>query len=467
MKRILRSAVSLLLCAAVALGGTACGQSKLPTTITIWTYYNGDQLECFNQLVEQFNSTVGKEKNIWVESSSQGSVLAAAEGKVGAEKLPNIVSSYADTAFTLDQMGLAVDLSPYLTEKEKSAYIAGFLEEGDLMNNGELKVFPIAKSTELLYLNVTDFVPFAEATGVTYADLSTVEGLNEAAHKYYDWTDAQTAAPNDGKALYGRDALTNYLLCGAQELGTTIFDAENGVMTLHFDKPTLRRLWDNYYVPYLKGWCSASGKFRSDDIKIGSLLAYVGSSSSASFFPTQVLTSDTESHGIEMAALPCPSFAGCEPVAVQQGAGMVVIPGTEDEISACVAFLKWFTQPENNLQFSVQSGYMPVTCAANSISALENSGLTVSERIHKVLSLSIDAIDRSKLYTTHAFPDALRARNTLQYALEDRVTADRATVLERLAAGQTPEEAEAEFLTDAYFDAWYDQTLAALSAFAG
>ena len=32
----------------------------------------------------------------------------------------------------------------------------------------------------------------------------------------------------------------------------------------------------------IKGWCSASGKFRSDDIKIGSLLAYVGSSSSAS-----------------------------------------------------------------------------------------------------------------------------------------------------------------------------------------
>lgn len=133
MKRIFRSAVSLLLCAAVALGGTACGHSKLPTIITIWTYYNGDQLECFNQLVEEFNSTVGKEKNIRVESSSQGSVndletsvLAAAEGKVGAEKLPNIVSSYADTAFTLDQMGLAVDLSPYLTEKRSPPISPGF-----------------------------------------------------------------------------------------------------------------------------------------------------------------------------------------------------------------------------------------------------------------------------------------------------------------------------------------------------
>ena len=474
MKRILRSAVSLLLCAAVALGGTACGRSKLPTTITIWTYYNGDQLECFNQLVEQFNSTVGKEKNIRVESSSQGSVndletsvLAAAEGKVGAEKLPNIVSSYADTAFTLDQMGLAVDLSPYLTEKEKSAYIAGFLEEGDLMNNGELKVFPIAKSTELLYLNTTDFAPFAEATGVTYADLSTVEGLNEAAHKYYDWTDAQTAAPNDGKALYGRDALANYLLCGAQELGTTIFDAENGVMTLHFDKPTLRKLWDNYYVPYIKGWCSASGKFRSDDIKTGSLLAYVGSSSSASFFPTQVLTSDTESHGIEMAALPCPSFAGCEPVAAQQGAGMVVIPGTEDEISACAAFLKWFTQPENNIAFSVNSGYLPVTHAAASLNAIQASGLELTDTVTQVLDLSLDAVEHDVLYTTHAFPEGSTARTTLQNAMTDAAEADRTIVKERLAAGQTAEEAEAEFLTDEYFDQWYESTKAALEAYAG
>ena len=73
----------------------------------------------------------------------------------------------------------------------------------------------------------------------------------------------------------------------------------------------------------------------------------------------------------------------------------------------------------------------------------------------------------SQTYPKCRFPCWRASRNTLQYALEDRVTADRATVLERLAAGQTPEEAETEFLTDAYFDAWYDQTLAALSAFAG
>ena len=482
MKISRKSFLCVLGASALALGGVGCGASSSsqpassevlrdPVTISVWTYYNGDQLETFNNLLDTFNSTVGKEKGITVEGFSQGSVnelettvLDAATGKVGAEEQPNIFSAYADTAYTVDQMGLIADLSPYFTEEERFAYIEGYITEGDFDGNGSIKIFPTAKSTELLFLNDTDWQTFASACGATYDDLATIEGIVSAAEKYYSWTEQQTGT---GMALFGRDAMANYMIIGAQQLGCTIFNVENGKMTLNFPEDIARKLWDNYYVPFVKGWFAATGRFRSDDIKTGNIIGYVGSSSSATYFPAQVMSSDTESHDIELKVLPNPRFADGTPVTVQQGAGMAVTNRSEEEVEASVEFLKWFTQPENNLQFSVQSGYMPVTYAANSISALENSGLTVSEGIHKVLSLSIDAIDRSKLYTTHAFPDALRARNTLQYALEDRVTADRATVLERLAAGQTPEEAEAEFLTDAYFDAWYDQTLAALSAFAG
>ena len=74
---------------ALTCGG--CGAEKEPVTITIWNYYNGEQLEAFNRMVQNFNDTVGKEQGITVESSSQGSVndletnvLNAAEGKVGA-----------------------------------------------------------------------------------------------------------------------------------------------------------------------------------------------------------------------------------------------------------------------------------------------------------------------------------------------------------------------------------------------
>ena len=84
--------------------GGSIGKSSEPVTLTVWTYYNGEQLDAFNALVDSFNDTVGKEKGIVVESSSQGSVndletnvMAAAEEKVGASDMPAIFSAYART----------------------------------------------------------------------------------------------------------------------------------------------------------------------------------------------------------------------------------------------------------------------------------------------------------------------------------------------------------------------------------
>ena len=151
----------------------------------------------------------------------------------------------------------------------------------------------------------------------------------------------------------------------------------------------------------------------------------------------------------------------------QQGAGMIVTKGTDAQIEASVEFLKWFTQPENNIAFSVSSGYLPVTHAAASLDAIRSSGLELSDSITTVLGLSLNAVENDHLYTTHAFPEGSTARNKLQSAMEDAAEADRATVEEQIAAGQTPEEAEAEFLTDDYFDQWYETTRTTLEAFAG
>ena len=51
--------------------------------------------------------------------------------------------------------------------------------------------------------------------------------------------------------------------------------------------------------------------------------------------------------------------------------------------------------------------------------------------------------------------------------MSDLAAQDRATVVERLASGQSLEDAAAEFCTDAYFDAWYEETLEQLQAFEG
>lgn len=480
MKKQIKSLLCGLCAAALALGCVGCGGSAGPevpakvTNIMVWTYYNGDQLESFTSLVEQFNETVGAQKGIKVSTESQGSVndletsvMDSAEGKVGAAAMPNIFSAYADTAYALDQMGMVVDLAPCLTEEEKAQFVEGYLSEGDFGEGDSIKIFPVAKSTELLFLNDTDWQAFADAADVRYEDLATMEGLTATAEKYYNWTDAQTAAPDDGKALFGRDAMANYMLVGAQQLGDTIFAVKDGRMTVNFERDVARRLWDNYYVPFVRGWFAATGRFRSDDIKTGNVLAYVGSSSSATFFPTRVTNDANESHEISLKTLPAPQFEGGEAVAVQQGAGMVVTAAKEEEVKASVEFLKWFVRAENNIAFSVGSGYLPVTRKANDMQEILASGLTLDDNMQQTLAVAVDTVNGNRLYTPHAFAGSNSARKVLEYGLSDLAAADRETVVQRIAEGQSAAEAEAEFLTDEYFEAWYQDICAKLAQYEG
>lgn len=298
--------------------------------------------------------------------------------------------------------------------------------------------------------------------------MATIEGLVSVAERYYEWTDAQTPdIPNDGRAFFGRDAMANYMLIGAKQLGCTIFDAQDGSMTLNFDHDAVRTLWDNYYVPFIKGYFSASGRFRSDDVKTGNIIAYVGSSSSATFFPTQVIADDMDSHDITRKALESPKFANGEDYAVQQGAGMVVTKASDAEIQASLVFLKWFTSPEHNITFSVDSGYLPVTHEGNSIDAIRASGLALSDEMDEVLSAAVDTVNANHLYTPHAFSGGTNARAILEYSMSDKASADRAAVKEAMAQGQSFEEASAQFLSDECFEAWYQDTLASLEAFQG
>lgn len=460
-------------------GGTSQKQEGLldpekPVTITVWTYYNGQQLSSFNALVEKFNTTVGLEQGIFVESMSQGSVtdleanvLSAAQGKAGAGEVPNIFAAYVDTAYTLDQMGLVADLTPYLTQEEQDAFVDSYIDEGRFSGDGSVKIFPVAKSVEIFMLNATDWDKFAQATGAGYEDFSTMEGLVSTAQAYYEWTDSLTPEPNDGKAFFGRDAMANYLLIGAMQLGTQLFSVQDGKMVLDFNRDTVRKLWDNYYVPYVKGYFASSGRFRSDDIKTGNIISFVGSSSGATFFPEQVIVSDTQSYPIQTLAFPCPQFEGGAPYAVQQGAGMVVTAGDEAEEYASVEFLKWFTQDERNISFSVNSGYLPVTKTANDLEAILSSQDQVTALMEKILTAAVGTVNENQLYTPKAFQNGTDARSVLEYSMSDAAAADRAVVEERLAQGQELEQAAAEFVSDEYFDAWYAATLAKLEQFAG
>ena len=449
---------------------------KNPVAINIWHYYNGAQKTAFDQLIAEFNESVGREKGIIVEGVNQGSVsklteaiIDSAQNKVGTDPVPNIFAAYADTAYQIDALGLVADLGQYLTQGEIDAYIPSYMEEGRLTSDGKLKIFPTAKSTEIFMLNKTDWDAFASATGASLDALSTMEGLAQTAKAYYDWTDSLTPeVPDDGKAFFGRDAMANYFIIGAKQLGCEIFSVADNQVSFQLDEAVFRKLWDNYYVPYIHGYYTANGKFRSDDAKIGDLIALVGSSTSATYFPTAVNRNDADSYPIETLVLPAPVFADGENYAVQQGAGMVVTTSTPQKEYASVVFLKWFTEAERNLRFSSLSGYLPVKKDANDVAKLdaalsELNEKDVTENLRASLRVAVDTVGHAELYTNKAFTGGTAARDVLETSMSRKAADDRTAIQEKIAAGLSRSEAMALYDTDENFTTWFASLKQALN----
>lgn len=471
MNRKLSNLIALITVGTLAFCGCQ-SQSVLPknappTTVSIWHYYNGAQQIIFDDLVSEFNETIGTEKNIMVEAYNQNAVdeladkvMQSANKEVGSDDLPNIFSCYSDTAYTLYEMGVLADINKYLTEDEKSQYIESYLKEGDFENNGSIRIFPIAKSTEILMLNKTDWDKFASATNAQETDLLTCEGITKLAESYYNWTDSQTPAANDGKAFFGRDALANYMIVGSMQLGQEIFSINDGKNTITLDKEIFRKLWDNYYVPFIKGYFTAPGRFRSDDAKTGDLIAFVCSTAGSTYFPKEVTLADGRTYPIDGEVYPMPVFENGENYATQQGAGMAVTASDEKTESAAVEFLKWFTDASQNVEFSICSGYLPVKTTANSPAvldeAIENSDTKISPILIKTLNIGIDMTNNYKMYTSPSFKNTSIARSKIGYSIADLAKADYANVTEKVLNGMSKDEALSEYLSDQYFENYFN-----------
>lgn len=456
----LRMALSIIFSAAVLL--TACSSQETsglsvesPTNITIWHYYNGSLAVAFDELAAEFNNTVGRENGIVVQAESMSTVAGlenalwdAASQKVGAAKMPNIFQCYQDTALALGETVPLVDFDDYISETEKLSYVKLFLDSGYIGRDNSWKIFPVARSTEVLILNRTEWNKFAADTGADVEDMATWEGLAATAENFYDWS--------DGRAFFGRDAFANYLITASSQLGHELFRTEGGGVVIDFDKDVMRQVWDCFYVPYVKGYYKHVGNYRSDDVKLGEIAALVCSSSSAVFFPSEVTRADGSSYPIAYMVLPLPNFNRTAPYAIQQGAGMAVTQSTETEVYASITFLKWFTQTDQNLRFSVSSGYMPVGVEAIKPENVEkyldehpSSGI-----VRDTLRVSLDENSRYVMYTPPAFARGTQARNILESTMPELAANDRAAV----EAG-TPVE---EFLTDEHFEEWYQDTLSKL-----
>nr|MCR5719635.1 extracellular solute-binding protein [Lachnospiraceae bacterium] len=315
-----------------------------------------------NDLIDEFNNTIGAKEGIRIKvtnvsntSEIHEAVLRCANNEPGAGALPDLFISYPKTVVAMSDRDILVDFNDYFSEEELGEYTSEFIDEGRI--DDRLLVFPVAKSTEIMFVNKTLFDRFKDECNVSYEDLTTWESLLAVCELYYKWTDDMTPdIEKDGKSMLVHDYWFDYFQVGVTSLGDEFF-SEDGVKT----GDTFKRAFDTMSGAAVTGGVWLKEGFATEPLRTGDAIVSVASSASVLYYDDKVTYSDNSSEDVEIIAMPAPFFEDGKKLVMQRGAGMCMVKSDKKKEEAGVRFIKWLTEPETNLRFVTALGYMPVT----------------------------------------------------------------------------------------------------------
>ena len=143
----------------------------------MWHVYGEQANSPMNDFVEKFNATVGKEKGIVIDvtlmsnAAQIGKKLKDAQaGKAGSKDMPDLFFCHSGDAQSLGADNL-LNWKDYFTPSELDAFVPDFLSDG--MLGDRLSVFPVSKSTYMLFIAGGVFERFAAEKDVSVSDLET------------------------------------------------------------------------------------------------------------------------------------------------------------------------------------------------------------------------------------------------------------------------------------------------------
>lgn len=349
MKKLL-AVITAAACLSFAFTGCK-KQSKI--TLTMWHVYGEQADSPMNDYVQEFNSTIGKDKGIIVNVTLMSNasqigekLLNAQQGKAGVPSMPDLFFCHASNAEELGEENL-VNWRDKFTRQELDGFVQGFLSDGTV--NGALSVLPISKSTHLLFLAGNAFNRFAEKSGVTYDDLATWDGFFATAEKYYEYS--------HGKPFCALDYLIRAVELDAISRGATDFYGENG---WYKDDATLLGVYEKFANSIANGHIVVSDLYSNTQVMTGETVAGISSSAAVLYYNDKITYPDNTSEYTNLQVLPVPCSASGTKYATQAGVGLCAYKTTDRKAEAATVFAKWFTEEKRNLDFVAQTGYMPV-----------------------------------------------------------------------------------------------------------
>ena len=347
----------------------------------------------------------------------------AQTGKAGAKAMPDLFFCHSSDARGLGANNL-LDWKDYFSPSELDKFVPDFLSDG--MVNDHLSVFPVSKSTYMLFIAGGVFERFAAAMDVSLSDLETWKGFFSVAEKYYEWS--------GGKPFCAIDYLIRIAeLCA-------ISDGENISYTdgwYDANNPALLKAYDMFATSIAKGHIVVSDLYSNTQVMTGQTCAGIGSSASVLYYNDEITYPDNTSEAVNLKVLPLPQQAGKQKVATQSGVGLCAYKTTDRKAEAATVFARWFTEEQRNLDFVLSTGYMPVRTGAFDKIGENSLPSEAYKNLYEALTKTVETCSFKKE------PD-FEGYYTKVYALYEKIRNIQNTLETRYEQGESLEQIVAE-----------------------
>ena len=320
---------------------------KEPVTIEFWHAMSGANGEVVAEIVEMFNSTVGKEKQITVEPVYQGSyndLKAKITAALKAKETPVVAQTYTDWIAEYLQADAVVPLNDYITDDEvgikdfEDIAQAYRDENSQFSEEGVFYSLPFNKSTEVLYYNKT----FFEENNLEVP--TSWQELEEVSKEIYEMT---------GNPGFGIDSMQNFMVTSIRQLGGEYTSSSGEVRFGDNDaaKESLELVKRNTDEGYWR--LVGEDKYMSGPFLNELVYMYTGSTAGSEFL---------KEADFEWGAVAYPQYSGSNQAVIQQGTNLVIMnqEKTPEEVYAGYEFAKYLSSYDANLYLSTNTGYLPI-----------------------------------------------------------------------------------------------------------
>ncbi|MFO7638462.1 MAG: ABC transporter substrate-binding protein [bacterium] len=324
----------------------ACGPNDGRVTVRFWHAMGGESQRTLRTMVDRFER---EHPEVRVELVGMGSYDALAQklmGAVAAGDPPAIAQMYENWTAQFLAGGRLVHLDSFargpdgLSPEELADIYPALLENNSW--NGRLLTLPFNKSVPVYYYNV----PMYRQAGFDSFPASWA-GFREAANRLT----RRDAAGN--LEVWGAAGGTDIWVFGSMlhQLGGRFLDAEDGEP--EFNGPAGVAALDFQVGMVLRDRVQNTdvGRTPMDDFLVGRIACLTGSST----WRAPVLADETFLVG--MAPLP----AGDRPAAIIYGTNIGMFRAAKPaEQAAAWRFIRWFIRPEQQVEWSLGTWYLPI-----------------------------------------------------------------------------------------------------------